>query len=70
MPEKEKNKKLSRLLPMLINCFSDPALMIDAEDRMVSINRQKSNPYPIESQIGANSPNAMAGESWEKWSWR
>jgi hypothetical protein len=56
---------------MLINCISDPVLVVDVEDRIVGINKaiEKNNPYPMKQQIGEIFTQ-LDISSEEKWRWR
>ena len=65
MQENEKNKKRSRSLSKLVNCISDPVLVVDVEDRAVRINKaiEKYIPYSMKKKIGEKFTQRLRGES-------
>ena len=64
MQENEKNKKRSRSLSKLVNCISDPVLVVDLEDKVVGINKavEKYNPYAMKKGIDEKFTQRYGGE--------
>jgi len=64
MQENEKNKKRSRSLSKLVNCISDPVLVVEVEDRVVGINRaiEKYIPYEMKKEISEKFTQRYGGE--------